>query len=150
MRVAPYVPLSAIFPEERGDFASFCAMVRTLSRTDAIFWCARLNLILSNPQNTDEASAQSYCISQFCGPEEIERGKRFATEHPGATPFSRAQLLELIRWTCLLADDLPGDGHTFNDPPTTSWAGLAPAASRTPFHGTPHKKVLFYLAPDRV
>ena len=116
MRVAPYVPLSAIFPEERGGFASFCAMVRTLSRTDAIFWCARLNLILSNPQNTDVASKQRYCIERFCDAQEIERGKQFEKEHPGATPFSREQMLELMRWTCFLADDLPGDGETFNDP----------------------------------
>jgi hypothetical protein len=116
VQVTAYVPFSAIFPGERSDFASFCAMVRSLSRTDAIFWCARLNLIVSNPQNTDEGSKQRYCIEHFCDAREIERGTQFAKEHPGARPFFREQLLELMRWACLLADDLPEDGQTFEDP----------------------------------
>jgi hypothetical protein len=108
-----YVPLSAIFPQEPADFAAFCATVRTLSRTDTIFWCARLNLIVSNPQNADEGSKQRYCIGHFFDAQEIERGKDFAKEYPSATPFYREQLLELMRWVCLLADDLPNDGQTF-------------------------------------
>lgn len=116
VQVASYVPLSAIFPGEPSDFDSFRALLRTLSRTDTIFWCARLNLIVSNPQNTDEGSKQRYCIEHFCDAQEIERGKQFEKEHPGARPFFREQLLELMRWACLLADDLPNDGNSFQDP----------------------------------
>jgi hypothetical protein len=115
METATYVPLSAIFPGESGDFASFCTLVKTLSRTDTIFWCARLNLIVSNPQNTDEGSKQRYCIGHFFDAQEIARGEQFAKAHPGATPFFREQLLELMRWACLLADDLPNDGKSFED-----------------------------------
>jgi hypothetical protein len=115
MQTATNVPLSAIFPGETSDFASFCAVVKTLSRTDTILWCARLNLIVSNPQNTDEGSKQRYCIEHFFDAQEIERGEQFAKEHPGATPFVREQLLELMRWACLLADDLPNDRKSFED-----------------------------------
>ena len=116
MQIAAHVPCSALFPGESSDFASFCALVRGLSRTDAIFWCARLNLIVSNPQNADEGSKQRYCIGRFCDAQEIARGERFAEEHRAARLFFREQLLELMRWVCLLAEDLPNDGNSFDDP----------------------------------
>jgi hypothetical protein len=111
-----YVPFSAIFPGEGDDFASFCALLRSLSRTDTILWCARLSLILSNPQNRDEATKQRYCIGHFCDADEIARGAGFERAHPGARPFFREQLLELMRWACLLAEDAPNDGQSFEDP----------------------------------
>ncbi len=116
VEVATQVSFSAIFPGETSDFASFRALVQGLSRTDAIFWCARLNLILSNPQNADEIGKQRYCIERFCDAQEIARGERFAQEYQSVRWFFREQLLELMRWVCLLADDLPNDGNSFDDP----------------------------------
>lgn len=117
-RTSAYVPFSAIFPGESCDFVSFRALVRTLSRTDTLFWCARLSLILSNPQNKDERSKQGYGIRLFFDPQEHERGLQYAKGHGNPRPFFREQLLELIRWTCLLAEDHPNDGSTFTDPDT--------------------------------
>jgi hypothetical protein len=118
-RVGVFVPVSAIYPEVTSDFATFCSLVRSLSRTDTLFWCARLNLILSNPENRDRIGKQEYVIRRFLDDDQIEHLRRFAAEHGGAdgvAVFLRAQLLELMRWTCLLAEDHPNDGETFEDP----------------------------------
>lgn len=112
------VPISAVFPDVANDFQVFATLLRTLSRTDTLLWCARLNLIISNPQNHNHREKQQYGISVFFTKEEIERINRYSVEHGGAEKvivFFRGQLLELIRWVCLLCQDQPGDGETFND-----------------------------------
>lgn len=114
-----YVPIHEVFPGAQSNFDAFTSLVRKLSRTDALFWCARLNLIISNPQNPDHRATQQYGLSTFFTPQQIDRINRFARIHGGAdkvTVFFRGQLLELIRWVCLFCQDQPGDGETFNDP----------------------------------
>jgi hypothetical protein len=113
-----YVPLAAIFPEMSSDFATFCALVRTLSCTDTIFWCARLGLILANPHNTNGRGKQQYAVQTFLDTEEIGRLNQFVKEHPNSGLFFRGQLLELIRWTSLLGEEQANDGNTYNDPET--------------------------------
>jgi hypothetical protein len=112
----PFVPMSEIFPKQGDDFASFCSLVRTLSRTDTLLWCARLSLILSNPHDENERGKQQYAVAHFFDSEAIGRLNRFLQKHPNARVFFREQLLELIRWTSLLAGDLPGDGDTYENP----------------------------------
>jgi hypothetical protein len=111
-----YVPAAEVFPDIKADFAFFCSTVRTLSRTDTLFWCSRLNLILSNPQNHDDKGKQEYGLAHFFDADEIARVNTFARKHAGAAVLFREQLLELVRWTCLLAEDQPGDGQTFVAP----------------------------------
>lgn len=118
-QVGVYVPVSAFFPEVTPDFATFCSLVRSLSRTDTLFWCARLNLILSNPENRNSRGKQEYGLRLFFDQEQMDRLNRFARGHGRADAvwvFLRSQLLELVRWTCLLAEDQPYDGKTFEDP----------------------------------
>lgn len=114
-----YVPIHEVFPGVPSDFDAITSLLRKLSRTDALFWCARLNLIVSNPENQDHRAKQQYGLSTFFTPGQIERINRFAQIHGGAekvTIFFRGQLLELIRWICLFCQDQLGDGETFNDP----------------------------------
>jgi hypothetical protein len=113
---AAFVPLPELFPGESDDFAAFCSLLRTLSRTDTLFWCARLSLILSNPHDDNDHGKLQYAAGHFLDAEAIGRFNRFLPKHPGARVFFREQLLELIRWTSLLAQDLQGDGKTFDDP----------------------------------
>ncbi|WP_437621618.1 hypothetical protein [Sorangium sp. So ce1151] len=118
-QVGVFVPVSAIFPELTADFATFCSLVRSLSRTDTLFWCARLNLVLSNPENHNRIGKQDYGLRLFFDQEQIGLLDRFTEQHGGAervSVFLRAQLLELMRWTCLLAEDHRYDGNTFEDP----------------------------------
>lgn len=117
-KVGVFVPVSAVFPEMTDEFTGFCSLVRSLSRTDALFWCARLNSLIANP-NVKHRDAQQHAMSTFFSSDQIERVNRFAAEHGGAddvTVFSRGQLLELMRWICLLSEDRPNDGVTFEDP----------------------------------
>ncbi len=94
--VGIYVPVSAIFPEVTADFATFCSLVQSLSRTDTLFWCARLNLILSNPENSNSHSKQDYAVGLFLDHDEVEHLNRFVAEHRQSSSvavFLRPQLL---------------------------------------------------------
>ena len=113
------VPADVVFPGLDTSFESFSSIVRSLSRTDVLFWGARLNLVLSNPAGPENLEIQRWAVSRFFAGPELARLDQFARDHRGAenvVVFSRAQLLELMRWTCLLGADQPEDGVTFEDP----------------------------------
>ncbi len=122
-----YVPFDEIFPHASSDFASFQSGVRQLTRTDALFWCARLNLILSNPSNRDHRRKQESAIRVFFTADEIARINAFARTHQREgydighiAVFFRGQLLELMRSVCLWCEDHPDDGITFERPTVRS------------------------------
>lgn len=114
------VPVSEVFPDMSSTFETFKSLLRTLSLTDTLFWCARLNSIISSPhEETSDLEMQRSCIKQLLSEEEIKRIDFFAKQHGGASKvgvFFRGQLLELIRWAALICRDLPGDGTTHEDP----------------------------------
>lgn len=113
-----FLPVSELFPDIKSDFTTFECVLKKLSRTDTLFWCARLNLVVSDPE-VDHIAKQQFGLDQFLTPEEISRVNDFASEHGGAhrvTVFFRGQLLELIRWALLYCDDHPEDGATFENP----------------------------------
>jgi len=114
-----FVPVGAIFPGVAADAATLTALLRDLSRTDTLFWCARLNLIVSGHGPDDHKTRQQRALTRVCTPARIEAVNRFAARHGGADAvkvFFRGQLLELMRWTARHAVDHPGDGATFDDP----------------------------------
>src|SRR5713226_7427037 len=113
-----YIPLSAIFPDIHNDFETFKSLLQGLSRTDTLFWCARLNLVISNP-DADHIMGQEFALKQFLTADEINTINNFARRNGGAQKnivFFRGQLLELVRWAVLYCHDHPGDGTTFDDP----------------------------------
>jgi len=116
--IGTYIGVREVFPEVGNDFATFRDLLTGLSRTDTLFWCARLNLILGD-DSIDSQEKQRFCASQFFTPEEIKLLDKAArnTANPEHTRvFFRSQLLELMRWVTLLCDDLPEDGNTFDNP----------------------------------
>lgn len=115
--VGVYVPVDAVFPEVGSDFGLFRELLEGLSLTDTLFWCSRLNLVISNPANPDHLANQQYALDIFFQPAERDRINQFAKAHGGAkrvTVFFRGQLLELIRWASLYCVDQEEDGITFN------------------------------------
>jgi hypothetical protein len=116
---AVYVPVSAVFPDIEADFKTLHSLLQSLSRTDTLIWCARLNLALSDP-TTAPIERQKNCMVTFLSPGEIKHAFAFAQEVESADKrvifFFRGQLLELMRWVALYSEDLPGDGETLNDP----------------------------------
>jgi coenzyme F420-reducing hydrogenase gamma subunit len=47
--VSVFVPYDVIFSGCPATFERFKRVVKSLSSTDALFWCGRLNLILADP-----------------------------------------------------------------------------------------------------
>jgi hypothetical protein len=113
------VPVDAIFPDLRADEATLVGLLQRLSRTDTLFWCARLNLLVSGPGTDDPRIRQQRALRQLCTGDEIHRVSRLAAQYGGASHvrvFFRGQLLELMRWAAKYCVDHPGDGTTFEDP----------------------------------
>lgn len=114
--VGVFVPHGVPFPDSADDFAEFKGVVRSLSRTDTLLWCARLNLMLGFSDLIDPVEVQRRSAVYFFTREEIARLNEFArAHHARVTLFFRGQLLELMRWVTLLSTDHPDDGTTFDD-----------------------------------
>jgi hypothetical protein len=114
--VSVFVPYAAVFIDGQATFDNFKQVVKSLSRTDTLFWCARLNLILADP-NVDEKTRQQHCLDLFFTSQQIQTLNEFVRGHGGpdrVRVVHRGALLELIRWVCLFCLDHPCDGETFN------------------------------------
>lgn len=117
-KVGIFLPVSEVFPDTKNDFDTFKSLLNNLSLTDSLFWCARLNLIISDPE-ANQITKQQAGLSQFFTTEEIEKVNDYARKNGGAeriTIFFRGQILELIRWIAVFCNDFPEDGTTFEDP----------------------------------
>jgi hypothetical protein len=117
-KVGIFLPVSEAFPDTNNDFETFKYLLGKLSLTDALFWCARLNLIISDPE-ADHITKQNAGLGQFFAQEEINRVNDYARKNGGAqrvTIFFRGQILELVRWIALYCSDFPEDGTTFENP----------------------------------
>jgi len=124
-----YIPASEVFPSTQNNFETFRSLLQGLSRTESLFRCAHLNLIISCPSDShrmigqdaglDFVKRQQYGVYSLCNKEEISAindyirrkgaGQRVAI-------FFRGQLLELMRWIALYCHDHPEDGKTFDCP----------------------------------
>jgi hypothetical protein len=111
-----YVPISAVFPQTLPDLPTLLRLLGRLSLTDVMFWCARINHVLTNASDLTHVQKQDFGVRQFLTSAEIELVNGFAKEHHGPmTVFFRGALLEIIRWTVLVCGDHPRDGSTFED-----------------------------------
>jgi len=77
-----FLPVSEVFPDTKSDFDTFKSLLSNLSRTDAIFWCARINLIISDPES-DHLTKQQAGLNQFFTTEEINRVNDYARKNGG-------------------------------------------------------------------
>jgi hypothetical protein len=111
-----YVPVSVVFPGTLADIDTFFRHLRTLSRTDVVFWCARINHILTNGGEHSHWERQAFGIRQFFAQNEAILIGGFADQHGGdVTVFLRGAILEIIRCAVLVCEDHPNDGVTFED-----------------------------------
>ncbi len=101
-----FVPVSAVFPGIQADIATFVELLRTLSRTDVVFWCARLNLVVTTATDQPYLNRQAFGVNQFFTRDETQLIDRFAQNHKGeVTVFFRGSLLEIVRWAVLVCVD---------------------------------------------
>ncbi|MGH9461139.1 MAG: hypothetical protein ACRD1X_07965 [Vicinamibacteria bacterium] len=116
---AVIVPPETVFPGLRADEGTLVDLLRGVSRTDTLFWCARANLTVAGSGNETPTERQQRVLNALCTPDEIRRINAFAEGHGGVNrvrAFFRGQLLELMRWVSEHSADEPRDGETFNDP----------------------------------
>jgi hypothetical protein len=117
--VGLFVPVEEVFPGMTADESTLLSLLQGLSRDDTLFMAARLNTITSGPGDFEIQPRQQQALSTMCTSAQIDRVNDFARRHRDAgTPavFFRGQLLELMRWTARHAQNLPGDGTTFEAP----------------------------------
>ncbi|MGD9722510.1 MAG: hypothetical protein AB7O59_13475 [Pirellulales bacterium] len=127
--LAVFVPVSAVFPECEATPTELIQQLAKLSRTEALIWCARLNLVVSNATWSDVISRQAYCIKAVFSPAEVEHIDRFVAARGGPPEstriFLRAQLIDLMRWIAAYCVEMPGDGTTFERAEVRSAFGKA-------------------------
>ena len=121
-QIGIYVPVSVIFPGTEPSLTSFVSLLKQLSRTDVLFWCARLNSILTTRSDLGHEQKQAFGLQQFLSQAEVRRLSEFCSDQgrptSSVTLFFRGQILELVRWATLYCDDHLDDGNTFEDPKT--------------------------------
>lgn len=119
------LPLAAVYPDTPRSVKSFQAVLKDLSRTDTLFYIARLNTIVSKPALFAPADGQRRVDEQrralaflALGQETRSKIDDFAKAHGGTGKvivICRGQLLELLRWVTLFCKDHADDGVTFED-----------------------------------
>lgn len=108
-----YIRISDVFPHINNDFQTFRGILKELSLTDTLFWCARLNMVISTSMDIAPKARQ---VKQFLTSAEMKAVNNFVRRHGGPNKviiFFRGQILELLRWVLLFCHDLPDDGITF-------------------------------------
>src|SRR6266446_3687823 len=117
-----FVPASILFPDADSSFATFRSLLQGLSRTDVLFWCARLNHVLAGTTGLTHEQRQAFGLRQFSTTGQLRRLDEYCKQHNRSTSdvtiFFRGQVLELLRWAALYGDDHADDGTTFESPAT--------------------------------
>lgn len=118
-QISVFTTPDIFYKDMNTDFANFRDMLNQLSCSDAIFWCARINLALNATGNM-EAQAPLFSMlttnrERYWLQKALRKNRRKGTTF---TIFFRGQMLELIRWIALLCDDHPDDGTTFDSEDT--------------------------------
>lgn len=111
-----YIRISDVFPHIKNDFETFRGLLKELSLTDTLFWCARLNMALSTSMDITLKARQEFGLKRFLTSDEMRAVNDFVRKRGGPNKviiFFRGQILELLRWVLLFCHDLPDDGITF-------------------------------------
>lgn len=119
--VAIALPYNAVFDDGPVTFEKFKDTVAALSRTDALFWCARLNLMFADMNLDDDQKEQRILEMIFSSEQRAARDRFIAKRDPAANQtmaINRGPLLELLRWIALFCTDHQDDKHSFNNPDT--------------------------------
>lgn len=60
MQVGIYVAVSVMFPDVQPVLPAFTSLLRKLSLTDVLFWCARLNYVVTSRSNLTHEQKQAF------------------------------------------------------------------------------------------
>src|SRR6266478_5330176 len=122
--IAVTVTVDAVYPGVGADEPTLLATLAELSRDDALFYCGRLNTLISGfGPHRNNHERQTAAVNLVCTLEQRRALAGYACKHGGPESvmvFFRGQLLELARWVVTHCQNKPGDGETFNDPAVRS------------------------------
>jgi hypothetical protein len=117
--IVVFVPYEAAFPNEPNEFSDFRDILRRLSRTDSLIWCARVNLVLGSRKSPSLHETQEKLVKRLVPQQALDRINRWATRGGYASNqvavFFREQVLELAYWIAAVSEDQRNDGKTFDD-----------------------------------
>jgi hypothetical protein len=118
--IAVTVPVGALFPGVVADESSLLAALAELSRDDALFFCGRLNAMVSGlGAHRGHQERQADAVRWICSEEQQRAFNHYVAAHGGPDNvvfFFRGQLLGLARWVVTHCQNKPADGNTFDDP----------------------------------
>ncbi|MDD5054720.1 MAG: hypothetical protein PHZ00_00455 [Candidatus Peribacteraceae bacterium] len=115
-QVISFLGVEDVFLEVGADIDNLRRCLQTLSLTDALIWCARLNLLVSNPELDPEnhgRETQKLILQWFFTKEQCELVWKKSEGFNKSVICMRAGLLELMRWVLLWCKNSEGDGETF-------------------------------------
>lgn len=116
-----YVPPEVLFPEVVVSEDNIHALLKQLSLTDTLFWCARINAILSN-RSLKNKEKQNELVNLFFSNDDIavinDYLIRYQKDAERSVVFFRFQILEVAVHALAVSEDLPGDGQTFSEKDT--------------------------------
>lgn len=103
----------------QSDERALVQILETISRDDALFYCARLNVLITGHSALTPIERQKKAVKWLCNDDEIRKLNSYAQNRDtpnGLTVFFRGQLLELMRWVLLHGKNKDDDGSSFQDP----------------------------------
>jgi hypothetical protein len=124
-QIGVFLTLEAVFPEECPSLELLKSLLRQLSKSELIVICSRLNLIVSDHLTEGQGTwserhlrKQLLLVREFFDPRLFPRIEAFIKQYPGRSIFFRGQLIELIRWAALFAQDGDMDDALVKNPPS--------------------------------
>lgn len=94
--IGVFIPVSVVFHGVESNIETRKNLLTRLSRTDALFWCARLNNVVSSSSKRDHMARQQFGLNQFLTSNEIDSVNDFVQRKGGpqrVTIFFRGQVL---------------------------------------------------------
>jgi hypothetical protein len=116
--VQSFITYDEIFPNDAFEISDFPRLISGLSRTDSIFRCSRINMMITQPEMSrfDGQHAVASFLMSTSEIDALNKAVSLRGSGRGSIIFFRGQILEFLRWITLCCTDHPNDGVTFESP----------------------------------
>jgi hypothetical protein len=111
-QIGVFLTLEAVYPDQTSSIELLKSLLEQVNKSEVITTCSRLNLIVSDHLNDGTGSwlerhlrKQLKLVASLFDPQVFSQIEVFVRQYPSCAIFFRGQLLELIRWAALFAQD---------------------------------------------
>src|ERR1051326_3152068 len=80
-----FIPAAILFPDREHTFSVFRDVLGRLSRTDVLFWCARLNHVLAGTTGLSREQRQAFGLRKFRTQNQLRLLDAYCKVHQRAT-----------------------------------------------------------------